>query len=106
MKTTLGNIKPENKLRFLRDYIWKISPSDGHVTVEKMLVFLNKRVETAVEFKEDMNKVLYIFGGIVLIGILVWGLFACFPRVMLNTKLWFFCSMVFLIFFDFIKKFC
>ena len=43
-----------DKNMFLRNYLWEIRPEDGIITPYKLMVWINKKTERSIEYKEPM----------------------------------------------------
>ncbi|EGR34169.1 ubiquitin-conjugating enzyme family protein, putative [Ichthyophthirius multifiliis] len=84
----------EEKGNFLKIYKWQISGSDGHVTMHKLLEYINNRTGRNVEYKvTNINIIigLTIFVCLMILTIIV---FKTFKSFFLNTKMWFIVSCV------------
>lgn len=96
VKSTIFNFKNKlEKQRFLQNFVWKLTKTnDNNILFEKILEYLNNRLQTSVKFQESIYKILLSILGIAIIILLIYGLFQFFPEIILNTKLCFCGSMV------------
>lgn len=65
----------DERISFLRKYLWIITYTDGHVTSHKMLEFMNKRTMRNVVYKEPIINLVFVACVFGLIGFLGYMIF-------------------------------
>lgn len=87
-------VTKEARSTYLRDYIWLITSTDGHVTAHKFLEFINKRTGRDVKYKVNIATALMVVG--ILLGTILLGtmLFLKFNKFFLHPKLWYVGSLI------------
>jgi oligosaccharyltransferase complex subunit gamma len=82
------------RFNFLKKYKWSITPTDGHVTVHKILEYVNKHTGREVEYKPTLLGALTVIGailGTLAVGVLI---FITFRKFFLNSTVWLVGSIV------------
>lgn len=82
-------VAKEARNTYLRDYIWLITQTDGHVTAHKFLEFINKRTGRDVQYKVNIFTALTVIV-VLLSSILIFTfIFVRFNSFFLHPKLWY-----------------
>jgi len=90
----MAKLKEVEKPDYIKNHLWQITGTNGHVTSSKLLEHINKKVGRNIEYKESILNLLTVFvilGGIAFVFI---KLFLKFRQFFINRHLWFIGSCV------------
>jgi len=72
----------------VKQNLWLVTSTNGHVTSSKILEHINKRVGRNVEYKDSIINLLIVFGVFGAFGFVLLKLFFKFKPFFINQKLW------------------
>ena len=94
-KAKMAIVPSEERSQYLRDFIWKISSTDGVVTAHKFLEYINKRTGRSIQFKPTLQSVLTMISILIAIPLVVYVLFKFCKKFINNPVVWTFGSIVY-----------
>lgn len=89
-----ATVPKESRTAFLRDYIWLITSTDGHVTAYKFLEFINKRTGRDVQYKVNVVTALTTVCALLIIILVLTFVFIKLNTFFLHPKLWYAGSLI------------
>jgi len=90
----MAKLKDAERVEYLKQFLWQITGTNGHVTSTKLLEVVNKKVGRTVEYKESIFNLVFVFAVFLVLGIIAYHLFFAFRKFFINNKLWFVGSII------------